>query len=204
MKTVPELITAFKKQTLLPSEVVEEALAVAKKNEHLNIFLDLYDDAVAEAKVADKAYQSGQTDDKPLLGVPIVLKNNIMYQGHTATGGSKILEDYTAVYDATIVKRLRAAGAIIIGATNLDEFAMGSSTENSAFGVTKNPVDESRVPGGSSGGSAAAVAAGVVPLAIGTDTGGSIRQPASYCGLVGYKPTYGAVSKLNYRCLSKD
>lgn len=196
MKTAIELVSAYKEKSLKPSDVVAKAIETIKdKNNDLNAFLAVYDDAIEEAKKADKLYEAGKVEDKPLLGVPIALKNNILVKGKIATGGSKILENYTAVYDATIVKKLREAGAIIVGATNLDEFAMGSSTENSAFGVTKNPLDTTRVPGGSSGGSAAAVAMEAVPVAIGTDTGGSIRQPASYCGLVGYKPTYGAVSR---------
>lgn len=196
MDTANELISKYKAGTLKPSEVVAETLSKIKaRNDELNAFLGVYEDAVEEAKQADELYKKGEVDDKPLLGVPIAVKNNILVKGKTATGASKILENYTAIYDATIVERLKEAGAIIVGATNLDEFAMGSSTENSAFGVTKNPLDTKRVPGGSSGGSAAAVAMEAVPVAIGTDTGGSIRQPASYCGLVGYKPTYGAVSR---------
>lgn len=180
-----------------PTQAVEDALAVIKeKNGDINAFLDVYaEDALAEAKVATERYAKEGESTPPLLGLPIAVKNNILVKGKTATGASKILENYTAVYDATIIERLKEAGAIIVGATNMDEFAMGGSTENSAFGVTKNPVDTSRVPGGSSGGSAAAVAMDAVPAAIGTDTGGSIRQPASYCGLVGFKPTYGAVSR---------
>lgn len=197
METVTELRKKFITGEYTPTEAVEAALSViAELDEEVHAFLDVYkEDALAEAKAATATYQEKGDETPPLLGVPIALKNNILVKGKKATGSSKILENYTAVYDATIVQRLREAGAIIIGATNMDEFAMGGSTENSAFGSTKNPLDTTRVPGGSSGGSAAAVAMGAVPVAIGTDTGGSIRQPASYCGLVGFKPTYGAVSR---------
>ena len=195
MKTIAELTAAFKSGDYTPEDAITESLKViADKDDDIHAFLHVYEDALEEAKEATAAYKAGVTD-KPLLGVPFAIKNNILIKGRTATGASKILENYTAIYDATIIKRLREAGAIFIGGANMDEFAMGGSTENSAFGVTKNPLDTTRVPGGSSGGSAAAVAMGAVPAAIGTDTGGSIRQPASYCGLVGYKPTYGAVSR---------
>lgn len=196
MKTVAELRTAYLAGTKKPSEVVAEALTLIKaKDGEINAFLAVYEEALTEAKTADARYANQEENLPPLLGIPVALKNNIMIKGKRATASSKMLENYVAVYDATIVKKLRLAGAIIIGATNMDEFAMGGSTETSAFGPTKNPLDPTRVPGGSSGGSAAAVAMGAVPVAIGTDTGGSIRQPASYCGLVGFKPTYGAVSR---------
>jgi aspartyl-tRNA(Asn)/glutamyl-tRNA(Gln) amidotransferase subunit A len=194
--TISEMRKRFVEGTFTPTDAVKESLAViAEKDGDIHAFLDVYEDALEDAEVATKRYAEEGDNAPALLGIPVALKNNILTKGRKATGGSKILENYTATYDATIVTRLREAGAIFVGATNMDEFAMGSSTENSAFGRTKNPIDTSRVPGGSSGGSSAAVAMGAVSVAIGTDTGGSIRQPASYCGLVGHKPTYGTVSR---------
>lgn len=160
----------------------------------INAFLEVFaGEALAEAKAADAALASGQM--KRLTGLVLGLKDNIAYQGHRFSASSKILDGFESLYSATVVERLRAEGAIIIGRLNCDEFAMGSSNENSAFGPVRNPLNTAYVPGGSSGGSAAAVAADFCHASLGTDTGGSIRQPASYCGLVGYKPTYGRVSR---------
>jgi aspartyl-tRNA(Asn)/glutamyl-tRNA(Gln) amidotransferase subunit A len=185
--------------------VVEEALALIKdKDNDINAFLHVYEESLALAKEAELIFKKDGDKAPALLGIPLAIKNNILIKGKKATGASKILESYTATYDATVVSRLREAGAIFIGSTNMDEFAMGGSTENSAFGITKNPRDNTRVPGGSSGGSAAAVAMGAVPAAIGTDTGGSIRQPASFCGLVGFKPTYGAVSRFGLMAMGSS
>ncbi len=196
MLTISELRKKFVSGELTPLQVFDNALeAIKEKDGEVHAFLEVYEDAREEAIIATERFLKEGDSAPVLLGIPLAVKNNILIKGRKATASSKILENYVATYDATIIRKLRAAGAIFIGATNMDEFAMGGSTENSAFGVTKNPLDLSRVPGGSSGGSAASVAMGIVPAAIGTDTGGSIRQPASFCGLVGFKPTYGAVSR---------
>jgi aspartyl-tRNA(Asn)/glutamyl-tRNA(Gln) amidotransferase subunit A len=178
------------------TEVCRAALAAADRaNPRLNAFLQVFDDRAIEQAAAIDARVARGEDPGPLAGVPVALKDNICLAWGRTTAGSRMLERYESPFTATPAQRLIDAGAVIIGKTNLDEFAMGSSGENSAFGPTRNPRDDSRVPGGSSSGSAAAVGAGLVPLALGSDTGGSIRQPAGWCGIVGVKPTYGRVSR---------
>ena len=168
---------------------------IAAHDGAIHAFLQVDADGALRAARESDARRAGGAPPRALEGVPVALKDNLHAAGLRTTCGSRILENFTAPRDSTVAARLRAAGAVIVGKTNLDEFAMGSSTENSAFGPTRNPWDPSRVPGGSSGGSTAAVAPGQVPLARGSDTGGSIRQPAALCGVVGLKPTYGRVSR---------
>ncbi len=167
---------------------------IAKLDPDLNCFISVMDD-VARAQAAEADKRIARHDVAPLTGIPIALKDVLCTVDAPTTAGSKILEGYRSPYDATVVARLRAQGAVFVGKSNTDEFAMGSSTENSAYFTTKNPWDLSRVPGGSSGGSAAAVGGGLAALGLGSDTGGSIRQPAGFCGTVGLKPTYGRVSR---------
>ena len=192
MTTIAEITEKITRGETSARTEVEAALNAAEKlNDELNAFLEI--DRAGALKRADAIDQ--KRGSGPLNGIPVAIKDNICVRGMQTSCGSHILGPYKPPYNATAIDRLLDAGAVIIGKTNCDEFAMGSSNENSAFGPVKNPWDTSRVPGGSSGGSAAAVAAGIVPVALGSDTGGSVRQPASLCGVIGVKPTYGRVSR---------
>ena len=182
------------KESSAVAELATSMAAIGQKNEAIHAFLYVDTDG-ANAFAAAVDQRVAQGEKLPLAGVPVAIKDNLCQTGVPTTCSSKILADWRPPYTATVVERLIAAGAVPVGKTNLDEFAMGSSTETSAFGPTKNPLDLSRVPGGSSGGSAAAVAGDMTPISLGSDTGGSIRQPAALCGLVGIKPTYGLVSR---------
>jgi aspartyl-tRNA(Asn)/glutamyl-tRNA(Gln) amidotransferase subunit A len=192
-KPVFELLELLKRKEVKPSEVVQAFYErLSQTEEEVKAYITpTYEQALQQAK----ELEGKNPEDYPLYGIPIATKDNINVEGYPTTCASKILEGYISTYDATVIERLKKAGALIVGKTNMDEFAMGSSTEYSAFFPTKNPWDLERVPGGSSGGSAVAVAVLSAPLSLGSDTGGSIRQPASFCGVIGLKPTYGRVSR---------
>jgi len=194
--SISEINKLYKNKELKPSEVYEEVFTNASLSEsiihaHLKLFQE---EGIEASKLSDERFAKGkQLSD--LDGIPIAIKDNINLKNHETTCSSKILSNYVSPYDATVITKLRNSGVVFTGKTNLDEFAMGSSTENSAFGPTKNPWNPEHVPGGSSGGSAAVVSVGSALASLGSDTGGSIRQPASFCGVVGFKPTYGTVSR---------
>lgn len=196
MKSVFEIAQAVRSGKMTAREAVFESLCKIKElNPQINAFVEVWpEEALKKAEEIDARLARGEKLGA-LAGVPVGIKDNILYKGHKATCCSKMLENYVAPYNSTVVEKLLAADAVIVGRTNMDEFAMGSSNQTSVYGPAHNPIDFDRVPGGSSGGSAAAVAAGMVPAALGTDTGGSVRQPASFCGVVGVKPGYGRISR---------
>ena len=201
LKTIRE---GFENKTFSSVELTQAYLdRIEKLNPKINAFVRIQDDVLDQASAIDKRRADGE-ELGALAGIPIGLKDNMLVKGQETTAGSQILEGHKSSYDGTVTARLKQAGAVIVGQTNMDEFAMGSSTESSHFGPTKNPWDLTKVPGGSSGGSAAAVASSMVPIALGSDTGGSIRQPASLCGVTGLKPTYGRVSRYGLMALASS
>jgi len=200
--TIDEIQSGLVAGNFSSEEITESYLAEIKKDK-TNAFISINDQAIEQARQADQIL-AGKKSSSPLCGVPIAIKDIILVKGLKATAGSKILQNYIASYTATAAQRLIDEGMVVLGKTNCDEFAMGSSNENSAYGPVLNPVDISHVPGGSSGGSAAAVAGDLAPVALGTDTGGSIRQPAAFCGIVGLKPSYGRVSRFGSIALASS
>lgn len=203
--TIKSLHEGLIKKEFSAAEITESFFnRIDKKDKEIKAYLSLKKDkAISQAKKVDSELAKNNNIGI-LAGVPLAIKDNILIEEQLSTAASKILEKYQAAYDATVIKKLKSAEAVFLGKTNLDEFAMGSSTENSAFQITRNPADLERVPGGSSGGSAAAVAADMAIAALGSDTGGSIRQPASFCGVVGLKPTYGAVSRYGLMAMASS
>jgi aspartyl-tRNA(Asn)/glutamyl-tRNA(Gln) amidotransferase subunit A len=204
-KTLQELHDELKSGTRTVRSLVEEHLSVIhEKDKDIHAVLGMYSSSSVESQIqkAEQLFKEGKAT--LLTGIPVAIKDNILVRGEVATGGSKILETYVASYDATVIKKLKEVGAILVARTNMDEFAMGGSTENSAYGPTKNPHNTTCVAGGSSGGSAAIVAYGGVPVSLGSDTGGSIRQPASFCGIVGLKTTYGNVSRFGVMAMGSS
>lgn len=196
MLKIYEITELINKGEMSAVDVTRLSLEKIKEhNPQVNAFVEVFEEEALRRAAEIDAKKARGEKLGPLAGVPVGIKDNIMYKGHKVTCCSKMLANYVAPYNATVVNRLLAADAVIIGRTNMDEFAMGSSNQTSVFGAVRNPVDLERVPGGSSGGSAAAVAAGMVPAALGTDTGGSVRQPAAFCGVVGVKPGYGRISR---------
>ncbi|MFA6404855.1 MAG: Asp-tRNA(Asn)/Glu-tRNA(Gln) amidotransferase subunit GatA [Candidatus Paceibacterota bacterium] len=192
--TIEKTHEHFKNGDFTSVELTENYLdEIAKKNKDINAYLEVFDDAINAAKQADLMLNSDKSN--VLTGIPCAIKDNILIKGKIASASSKILEKYKATYNATVISKLGRENVVFLGRTNMDEFAMGGSTENSAYGVTKNPYDTERVAGGSSGGSAAAVAMDGALFALGSDMGGSVRQPSSFCGVIGLKPTYGAISR---------
>ncbi|MEK7635311.1 MAG: Asp-tRNA(Asn)/Glu-tRNA(Gln) amidotransferase subunit GatA [Patescibacteria group bacterium] len=201
--TIKKARELLDKKEISAKELAENYLKNVKdKNQDLNVYLEVYDDVLKQAEVAQKIINDGKAG--ALTGIPFAIKDNILIKGRKASAASKILENYTATYTATAAQKLIDQGVVFLGRANMDEFAMGGSTENSAFGVTKNPLDTSRVAGGSSGGSSAAVASNMALGALGSDTGGSVREPASFCGMVGLKPTYGFVSRFGLMAMGSS